>query len=74
MYTVVQIWPQSSKSHYFPCAAEIEFLYINYSKQKNLSLLLQASYSPFYWRILTILYFGFKNTYKKSAKQIRVHS
>jgi hypothetical protein len=38
---------------------------------KDSSLLFYAIYNPFYWRILkkTILYSGFKNTYKKSAKQ-----
>jgi hypothetical protein len=46
---------------------EIEFLDISLAKDS--SLLLRAIHSPSYWRILkkTILYFGFKNPYKKSA-------
>ncbi len=48
---------------------EMEFLDINLTKGS--SLLLHPIHRPFYWRILkkTILYSGFKNTYKKSAKQ-----
>jgi hypothetical protein len=51
------------------CYPEIEFLDI--SLKKDSSLLLRAIHSPFYWRIFkkTILFSGFKNPYKKSAKQ-----
>ncbi len=47
----------------------MEFLHINMTK--NSSLLLHPIHIPFYWRILkkTILYSGFINTPKKSAKQ-----
>jgi hypothetical protein len=47
----------------------MEFLGINMTKDSI--LLLYANHSPFYWRILKkiIVYSGFKNTYKKSAKQ-----
>ncbi len=48
---------------------EMEFLDI--SSTKDSSLLLHAIHSPLYWRILkkTILFSGFKNYTKKSAKQ-----
>jgi hypothetical protein len=48
---------------------ELEFLHISLTKDS--SLLLHSIHSPFYWRILkkTILISGFKNHYKKSAKQ-----
>jgi hypothetical protein len=48
---------------------EMEFLDTNFAKDS--SLLLHASHSPFYWRILkkTILFSGYKNPCKKSAKQ-----
>jgi hypothetical protein len=48
---------------------EMEFLNINITK--DLSLLLNAIHSPFYWRILkkTKLVFGLKNPLKKSVKQ-----
>ncbi len=47
----------------------MEFLDINFKKDS--SLLFHAIHSSFYWRILkkTKLFFGFKNTYKKSVKQ-----
>ncbi len=47
----------------------MEFLDINVTKDSR--LLLYAIHSPFYLRILqeTIFYSGFKNPYKKSAKQ-----
>jgi hypothetical protein len=47
----------------------MEFLDINFTKDS--SLLLHAIHSSFNWRILkkTKLFFGFKNTYKKSVKQ-----
>ncbi len=53
------------KLDYFPVKTEIEFLNIYLTKDS--SLLLHAIHSPFYWRILmkTILFFGFKNLYKK---------
>ncbi len=48
---------------------EMEFLDI--ISRKDSSLLLDAIHRPFYWRILKkiILFSGFKNPYKKSAKQ-----
>jgi hypothetical protein len=48
---------------------KFEFLDVNLSKDS--SLLLHAVHSPFYWRILrrTILYSGYKNTFKKSANK-----
>jgi hypothetical protein len=48
----------------------MEFLDINLIA-KDLSLLLHAIHSPFYWRISkkTILFSGLKNPDKKSAKQ-----
>jgi hypothetical protein len=48
---------------------EMEFLGINLTKDS--SLLLHAIHSPFYWRILKkkTLFSGFKNHYKKYAKQ-----
>ncbi len=48
---------------------ETEFLDIILTKDSG--LLLYAVHSPFYWRILekTKLFSGFKNPYKKSAKQ-----
>jgi hypothetical protein len=48
---------------------EMEFLDISYTK--DLILLLHAIQSSFYWRILkkTILFSGFENPDKKSAKQ-----
>ncbi len=46
---------------------EMEFLDINW--KKDLRLLLYAIHSPFYWYKKTILFSGFKNPYKKSAKQ-----
>jgi hypothetical protein len=47
----------------------MEFLDINITKDS--SSLFRAIHSPFYWRISkkTILFSGFKNPYKKSAKQ-----
>ncbi len=47
----------------------MEFMDIHLMKDS--SILLHAIHSPFYWRIVkkTILFFGFKNTYKKYAKQ-----
>jgi hypothetical protein len=47
----------------------MKFLDINLAKDS--SLLLHAIHSPFYWRILkkTILFSGYKNPCKKSAKQ-----
>jgi hypothetical protein len=47
---------------------EVEFLDIKVTK--DLSLLLHAIHSPFYWRILkkTIVFAGLKILYKKSAK------
>ena len=47
---------------------EIEFLDINLSKDSSLA---HAIHSPFYWRnlIKTMILSGFKNPYKKSAKQ-----
>jgi hypothetical protein len=52
-----------------PHPPEMEFLGISLTRDS--SLLLHAIHSPFYLRIKkkTILYSGFKNTYKKSAKQ-----
>jgi hypothetical protein len=52
-----------------PAPTEMEFLDINVKKDS--SLLLHAVHSPFYWRILrrTILYSGYKNTFKKSANK-----
>jgi hypothetical protein len=46
----------------------MEFLDINLAKDS--SLLLHAIHSLFYWQILqkTILYYGFKNPYKKIRK------
>jgi hypothetical protein len=48
---------------------EMEFLDIILTK--DWSLLLHAIHSPFYWRISKkgILYSGFRNPYKKIAKQ-----
>ncbi len=48
---------------------KMEFLDINFTKDS--SILLHAIHSPFYWRNLkkTILFSGFKNPNKKSAKQ-----
>ncbi len=47
----------------------MEFLVINFTKDS--SLLLRTIHRPFYWRILqkAMLFSGFKNTHKKSAKQ-----
>ncbi len=47
---------------------EMEFLDINLTEDSN--LFLHAIHSPFYWRILkkTIIFSGFKNLTKKSAK------
>jgi hypothetical protein len=47
----------------------MEFLDISLTKGE--SLLLHAIHSILYWRILrkTIVFSGFKNSYKKSAKQ-----
>ncbi len=48
---------------------KMEFLDINFTKDS--SIFLHAIHSPFYWRTLkkTILFSGFKNNYKKAAKQ-----
>jgi hypothetical protein len=47
----------------------MELLDINLTK--DLSFLLNAIHSPFYWRILknNVLFSGFKNPCKKAAKQ-----
>jgi hypothetical protein len=52
----------------YPCP-EVEFLDISFTK--NSTLLLNDVQSRFYWRIFkkTILFSGFKNPNKKSAKQ-----
>ncbi len=54
--------------------AEMELLDI--SLTKDTSLFLHAIHSPFYWQILkiNILFSGFQNPYKKSAKQKKLES
>ncbi len=51
--------------YHIPSQSEMEFFDINLTKDS--SLLFHAFHSPFYCQILkkTILYSGFKNTYKK---------
>ncbi len=53
----------------------MKFLEINLTK-KNLSLLLHAIHSPFYWRILkkTILFSSFQNFYKKIREERNLES
>jgi hypothetical protein len=60
--------------HFFLESVEIEFLDINLAKE--LSLLLQTIHSPFYWRILMIiiLFFWFKNAYKKIREARKLKS
>jgi hypothetical protein len=52
----------------------MEFLDINLTKE--LSLLLHAIHSPFYWRILkkNVLFSGFKNPYKKIRETRKLQS
>jgi hypothetical protein len=53
---------------------EMEF--VDISLTKELSLLLHAIHSLFYWRILkkTILFSSFKNPYKKIHETIKLES
>jgi hypothetical protein len=53
----------------------MEFLDINLTNDSSLLLLLYIQ-SPFYWRILkkTILFFGFKNHYKKIRETRKLES
>jgi hypothetical protein len=59
----------SEPSRLLLVSAEIEFLDIILTKDPD--LLLHAIHSPSTWRVLqkAILYSGFKNPYKKYAKQ-----
>ncbi len=66
------IWEDSEEYKEIPytvLGTEMKFLDINLTKDS--SLLFHAIHSPIFWRILTlnILFSGFKNPDKKSAKQ-----